>query len=102
MIYSEVKLDSLKMNLAATYVNGFVNAGFKKDALMSNKENPWLNKVKDDAAIAAVASIGLVNIWNIDNGSEQISDYMELTDIYTKAGLCIGFGLFCTGVVDEN
>jgi len=26
--------------------------------------------VKEDAAIAAVGSLGLINLWNIDNGSE--------------------------------
>lgn len=43
---TEANIDSLKLNLAHTYCNAFVNAGFKKDALMSNKEVPWLNKVK--------------------------------------------------------
>lgn len=62
-------MESLQKNLAATYCNGFVNAGFKKDALMCNKENPWLTSVKNDGAIAAVASIGLVNLWNVDNGT---------------------------------
>ncbi|CAD8208266.1 unnamed protein product [Paramecium octaurelia] len=99
----EANFEQIQKNLAATYCNGFVNAGFKKDALMSNKENPWLNSVKNDhTAIAAVASIGLVNLWNIDNGTEQISEYFDLSDIYTKAGACIGLGLFCSGIVDEN
>ncbi|CAD8085972.1 unnamed protein product [Paramecium primaurelia] len=99
----EANFEQIQKNLAATYCNGFVNAGFKKDALMSNKDNPWLNSVKNDhTAIAAVASIGLINLWNIDNGTEQISEYFDLSDIYTKAGGCIGFGLFCSGIVDEN
>lgn len=38
---------------------------------MSNKENSWLSNVKNDhTTIAAVASIGLINLWNIDNGTE--------------------------------
>ena len=38
---------------------------------MNNKENPWLNNVKSGhTSIAAVASIGLINLWNIDNGTE--------------------------------
>lgn len=92
----------MKKNLAATYCNGFVNAGFKKDALMGNKNDPWLNKVKNDAAIAAVASIGLTNLWNIESGSDLISEYFDLSDIYTKSGACIGFGLFSSGIIDEN
>jgi 26S proteasome regulatory subunit N1 len=69
---------------------------------MCNKENPWLNSVKNDAATAAVASIGLTNLWNIDNGTELISEYFDLSDIFTKAGACIGMGLFCSGIIDET
>lgn len=90
------------MNLAGTYCNSFVNAGFKRDALMSVKESPWINKVKEDAAIAAVASIGMTNLWNSDNGANEISEYLELSDIYSKSGACLGIGLFCTGLQDES
>lgn len=61
-----------------------------------------MSKVKNDAAIAAVASIGLTNLWNIDNGTGLISEYFDLSDIYTKSGACIGLGLFSSGIIDEN
>lgn len=96
------KIDSAKTNLAWTYTNAFVNAGFKKDALMSDHQNPWIQKVKNDGVIAAVASIGMVNLWNSDNGSNEISEYLDLSDIYTKAGAALGVGLFYTGLTDEN
>ena len=40
---NQVVLDSAKQNLAATFVNAFVNAGFGKDKLMTTGE-VWLYK----------------------------------------------------------
>lgn len=59
-------------------------------------------KVKNEGVIAAVGSIGLTNIWNSDNGANEISEYLEMTDVYTKAGACLGIGVCCTGLVDES
>lgn len=43
-------IDSAKQNLAATYVNAFVNAGYGKDLLMTtneSKDNAWIYKNKE-------------------------------------------------------
>jgi 26S proteasome regulatory subunit N1 len=69
---------------------------------MMKKDDPWVNKVKNEGKIAAVASIGLTNIWNSDNGPNEISEYLELSDIYSKSGGCLGIGICCTGLVDES
>jgi len=63
-------IDSAKQNLAATYVNAFVNAGYGKDLLMSaqdQKEN-WIYKNKEDGMQAAAASLGMILLWDIDEG----------------------------------
>lgn len=83
-------------------MNAFVNAGFKKDSLMSNRDQPWVNKVKNEGVTAAIASIGLTNIWNSDNGANEISSYLEHTDVFSKSGGCLGIGICCTGLVDES
>lgn len=42
-------IDSAKKNLALTYVNAFVNAGFGKDLLITNENNEdWVFKTKED------------------------------------------------------
>ena len=69
---------------------------------MSDKKTPWIHKVKNEGIIAAVASIGSTHLWNSASGSNEISEYLELTDIYTKAGACIGVGVCCTGLGDES
>ena len=64
------EIDSAKKNLALTYVNAFVNAAFGKDLLITNNENneDWVFKVKDDGQTAAAASLGLLLLWDIDEG----------------------------------
>lgn len=43
------EIDSAKKNLAMTYVNAFVNAGFGKDLLITNENNEdWIFKTKED------------------------------------------------------
>lgn len=65
--------------MATTYVNAFVNAGYGKDLLMSvadNKEN-WIYKNKEGGMQAAAASLGMILLWDIDEGLTQIDKYME-------------------------
>ncbi len=39
-------VDSARQNLASTFVNAFVNAGFGQDKLMTEENNKWLYKNK--------------------------------------------------------
>ena len=47
-------VDSARGNLAGTFVNAFVNAGFGNDKLMVNAEegNSWIYKNKDHGTCA--------------------------------------------------
>jgi 26S proteasome regulatory subunit N1 len=47
-------VDSARANLAGTFVNAFVNAGFGNDKLMVTAEegNSWIYKNKDHGEIA--------------------------------------------------
>ena len=96
-------IDNAKQNLAFTYVNAFVNCGLQKDCLMikDTNQDPWTDKVRKDGLIAAVASIGLVDLWDSDQGSNDISPFLSLNDGFAKFGACIGIGLFCSGVTNE-
>lgn len=44
---SGANADSARMNLASSYVNGFVNAGFGKDKMVTTDGNKWFYKNKD-------------------------------------------------------
>ena len=63
-------IDSAKKILAITYVNAFVNAGFGTDLLIRNTEanEDWVFKNKDDGQTAASASLGMLLLWDIDEG----------------------------------
>lgn len=41
------QVDSARMNLASSFVNGFVNAAFGQDKLLTDDGNKWLYKNKD-------------------------------------------------------
>ena len=103
-------IDSAVLNLADSLVNGFVNMGTSKDSLMNPIEEQvldtnapaWITKVKDRGVMTTVASLGLIHLWNFEECSEALSEYLELEDGYAKAGALIAWGLCNSGVWDEN
>ncbi len=58
--------------------------------MLSNDKEPWIHKVKSDGLVAAVGSLGLVDLWDFDSGSSDIDQYLNLKDGYAKCGACIG------------
>jgi 26S proteasome regulatory subunit N1 len=98
--------ESKKLNLADTYANAFVHCGYGKDALMlqtgaPGTSDPWIHKVANEGQTAATASIGMVNLWNIEEGINNVSDYMDLKDGFAKAGACIGVGIAAGAIITE-
>lgn len=51
-------MDSARMNLASSFVNGFVNAAFGQDKLLTDDGNKWLYKNKDHGEGASWAGAG--------------------------------------------
>ncbi|EUD66853.1 26S proteasome regulatory subunit N1 [Plasmodium inui San Antonio 1] len=93
--------DSAKQNLSSSFVNAFVNAAFCKDKLMTVNSSLWIFKNKDYGLMSATASMGLLLLWNIDEGLSQIDKFQYSTDQYVKAGSLMAFGLACTNVKSE-
>jgi len=96
-------IDSAKQNLATTYVNAFVNAAFGKDLLMTaqdQKEN-WIFKNKEGGMQAAAASLGMILLWDIDEGLSQIDKYMESSDDWVVAGSYLAIGIVNSGIRNE-
>jgi 26S proteasome regulatory subunit N1 len=104
--------DAAKMNLASSIVNGFVNAGFNKDKLLFDTEagagtaagagNSWIYKNKGNGIISAVASMGMLMMWNVEEGLNQIDKYFNNNDEFIKAGACLGIGIMSNGVRNES
>jgi 26S proteasome regulatory subunit N1 len=94
-------VDSAKQNLASTFVNGFVNAGFGKDKLVLDDGNKWLYKNKDAGMMSAAASIGLILLWDVDGGLTQIDKYLYSPDDHIKAGALLACGIVNAGVRND-
>jgi len=100
----ETKLDSHKANLSVTYANAFINAGFGTDTIMmkGDQDTDWIFKNKDSGQIAAAASVGLLLLWNIDEGFDKIDKYMESTNDLIRAGSYMAVGLVNSGIRNSN
>ncbi|KAJ1536393.1 proteasome regulatory particle base subunit [Nowakowskiella sp. JEL0078] len=100
---SSTNVDSARQNLASTYVNAFVNAGFRSDKLMTaatDEDGSWAYKNKDHGMLAAVASVGMIDLWDLSKMNE-LDKYMYSTNDYIKAGGLLGLCLLAAGVRDE-
>lgn len=83
---SSHSVDSARANLAGTFVNAFVNAGFGNDKLMVEAEegNSWIYKNKDHGMMSAAASLGLSLLWDTDVGLSHVDKYMYSSEEYIK------------------
>ena len=94
--------DSARANLASSFVNAFVNAGFGKDKLMTEDDAKWVYKNKDHGMLSAAASLGMVLLWNVDEGLNQIDKFFHNNEEYIKAGACLAVGVVSSGVRNES
>lgn len=113
-------VDSARANLASTFVNAFVNAGFGHDKLMTsttsstanddsgntagtstNHDNEWLYKNKDHGMLSAAASLGSILMWNVEEGLTQIDKYLYSSEDFVKAGAALAVGILSCGVHND-
>jgi 26S proteasome regulatory subunit N1 len=95
------KVDSAKQNLASTFVNAFVNAGFSKDLLMSTDDSSWIYKNKDHGQLSAVASLGMIYLWDIESGFSTVDKFTYHNQEIIRAGALLATGLISSGVTSE-
>jgi 26S proteasome regulatory subunit N1 len=96
-----VQLDSAKQNLAASFANAFVNVGFGTDKLLTVEGSGWLFKNKDLGMFSTAASLGMLMLWDLDEGMNQIDKFQWSTDVNVKAGALLAFGMTASGVNNE-
>ncbi|GER50554.1 26S proteasome non-ATPase regulatory subunit [Striga asiatica] len=97
-------------NLAATFVNAFVNTGFGQDKLMTvpseasiggGSSTSWLFKNKEHGKASAAASLGMIHLWDEDSGLAQLDKYFHSTDSHVTAGALLGVGIVNCNVQNE-
>ncbi|KAJ9437534.1 26S proteasome non-ATPase regulatory subunit 2-like protein A [Diplonema papillatum] len=97
-------ISSQQLNLASTFVNAFVNAGFESDKLLtpsSESGNEWMYKNKENKIISAAASLGLLYLWDVDEGLMKTDKYLYSQEDYIKAGTLMAMGILHCGVKNE-
>lgn len=94
-------MDSARQNLAASFVNGFVNAGFGQDKLLTDDGNKWLYKNKENGMLSAAASLGLILLWDVDSGLTVIDRYLYSADDNIKSGALLACGIVNCGVKND-
>lgn len=102
-------VDSARQNLAATFVNAFVNAGFGQDKLMTapaeastgGSSGNWLFKNKEHGKTSAAASLGMILLWDVDSGLAQLDKYFHSNDSHIVAGALLGVGIVNCGIKND-
>ncbi|KAI1201324.1 armadillo-type protein [Nemania serpens] len=92
-------LDSARHNLAAGFVNAFVNAGFGNDKMMLNEDekDTWVWKTKDEGMMSTVASLGTLLMWDVENGLDKIDKYTYASEPQILAGAMLAIGIMNSG-----
>lgn len=99
---SSTNVDSARGNLASSFVNGFVNAGFGSDKLLTGYNGTnWLHRQRDHCMLSATASLGLLMLWDIDSGLAAIDKYLYAGEENIKAGALLACGIVSCGVKNE-
>lgn len=97
--------DSARHNLASTFVNAFVNAGFGQDKLMlveGGVKQSWIWKVKDDGMLSTAASAGMLMLWDVEMGLDKLDAYTYVPENEVKAGAGLAMGIMSSGVQLES
>ncbi|KAI0453097.1 armadillo-type protein [Xylaria acuta] len=97
-------LDSARHNLAAAFVNAFVNAGFGNDKMMLNddEKDTWVWKTKDEGMMSTVASLGTLLMWDVENGLDKIDKYTYAAEPQILAGGMLAIGIMNSGTRLES
>ncbi|XP_072751071.1 26S proteasome non-ATPase regulatory subunit 2 [Anoplolepis gracilipes] len=97
----QMEHDSARGNLAASFVSGFIHAGFGQDKLMANTSDCWVYKNKDHGKLSTTASLGLIHMWDVDGGLVPIDKYLYTNEDYIKSGALLAIGLVNCGIHNE-
>ncbi|NXD32184.1 RPN1 protein, partial [Spelaeornis formosus] len=96
--------DSARHNLASTFVNAFVNAGFGNEKLVVNvaEGDSWIYKNKEHGMMSATASIGMSLLWDSEAGVDHIDKYTYSAEEHIKAGALLAMGILHSGIRSET
>ncbi|CAN3484646.1 26S proteasome regulatory subunit Rpn1p [Diutina catenulata] len=100
---TSASIDSAKQNLAAAFVNMFINLGYGSDKLVQTEDDnkSWIYKTKGQGMVSTTASLGALYQWNIGDGLQVLDKYTYSSETEIKAGALLGTGIVSTNVHDD-
>lgn len=94
------RADTHKQSLASSFVNAFVNASFSRDKLLGcntdsfdEQSKAWIFKHKDSGIVSAVASIGLICLWDPETSVGLLNEYLSSDNVNVQSGAALGIGM---------
>ncbi|GME82879.1 unnamed protein product [Ambrosiozyma monospora] len=97
--YNQSRLESAQQNLAAAFVNSFLNAGYGTEKLITDEN--WIYRTKGEGMLSTTASLGLVNLWDTNEGLQILDRYLYFEQTELKAGALLGMGISTTSVHED-
>jgi 26S proteasome regulatory subunit N1 len=97
----ESGVDSARANLASTYVNAFVNAGFGNDKLLADDAAKWIYRNRAHGMLAAVASLGMIHMWDVEPLLTAVDKFTHSSTEMIQAGSHLAVGLSLSGIKSE-
>lgn len=100
----QVRLDSARGNLAASYVSGFVNLSLGKDKVITQKDEhgrEWWQRQKGNGMSAAAAGHALLHLWDYEALNEA-ERFTNATDAEVRAGGVLGYGIIPCSIASED
>lgn len=100
---SSGSIDSAEQNLAAAFVNSFLNLGYGTDKLIQTEEDnkSWIYKTKGSGMTSTTASLGSIHQWNVNDGLQALDKYTYSSEDEVKAGALLGTGVVSCNVHDD-
>jgi 26S proteasome regulatory subunit N1 len=97
---SATHYNSVRDNLAATFVNAFVNAGFgnEKMIVQAPEGESFIYKNKDRGMMSATASVGMSLLWDHEGGIDHIDKYTYSNEEPIKAGAYLAIGILYSSI----
>ncbi|KAH9421899.1 26S proteasome non-ATPase regulatory subunit 2 [Dermatophagoides pteronyssinus] len=87
--------------LATSFMNCFINAAFGTDKLVFGGPD-WIGRHKDLCRMTATATIGILCLWDMQNGPLKVDRFLRIRDENIKAGALMAFGLISTSIKSDH
>ena len=66
---------------------------------MTPEGNAWLYKNKEHGMLSAAASLGMIMMWNVEEGLTMIDKFLYSSEDNVKAGACLAIGMVSSSAV---